>query len=156
MDNYNEIITNLFLGNIIAANDKTFIDKYNIKYIINLSNENINTYPNIKYKHININDDPSENIYDYFDKCVDMIEDCLNNNKAILVNCKLGLSRSASIIVAYFIKIKKLSVAESYDVVNNKRPININFGFLEQLNRYSLYDKKRNLNLSFKKYFINK
>lgn len=156
MDNYNEIIPNLFLGNKIAANDKIFLDKYNIEYIINLSNENINTYPNIEYKHININDDPSENIYDYFDTCVNIIEDCLNNNKVILVNCKYGLSRSASIIVAYFIKIKKLTVSESYDVVNNKRPININIGFLEQLNQYSLYDKKKNLNLSFEKYFINK
>jgi len=156
MDNYNEIITNLFLGNINAANDENFIKKYKIKYIINLSNEKINIFPNIKYKHINIDDDPSENIYKYFDKCTSIIDECLSNNKSILINCKLGLSRSASIIVAYFIKIKNLSVSESHDVVNNKRSININFGFLEQLNQYALYNKKKNLNLSFKQYFINK
>lgn len=144
MDNYNEIIQNLFLGNIKAANDENFLKKYKIKYIINLSNEKINIFPTIKYKHINIEDDPSTNIYKYFDTCTSIINNCLSNNNSILINCKQGLSRSASIIVAYFIKIKKLSVSESYDVVNNKRSININFGFLEQLNQYALYNKKKN------------
>lgn len=145
MNNYDEIIPNLFLGNIYAANDSIFINKYNIKYIINLSNEKINTFSNIQYKHINIDDDPTVNIYKYFDECVSIIENCLSSNKPILVNCKLGISRSASIVVAYLIKKKKLSVTESYDVVNNKRPININFGFLNQLNKYTTNKNRSSL-----------
>jgi protein-tyrosine phosphatase len=137
MNNYDEIYKNLFIGDIKSANDIDFINKYNIKYIINLSNEEINLFPDIKYKHIKIQDLPSENILQYFDTCFDIIDNCLENDIAILVNCFAGMSRSASIIVAYFIKKNNLTVFEAHSLVYTKRPIiYINRGFLMQLQNY--------------------
>ena len=57
-----------------------------------------------------------------------------SQNNKILVHCRAGASRSASLVIAFLMKKKKLSLIESYQFVLNKRPIiEPNMGFVIQL-----------------------
>lgn len=131
-----EIIKNLYIGNINIVDNESFIKSHKIKNILNLSNKIINIYPHIVYIHhkntqlINYN-------YKYYDKYIKIIDDSLNHNKAILVVCETGMNHSAIILIAYFIKINNLSVHEAYNFINSKHTININFEYLDHLNKYA-------------------
>jgi len=55
----------------------------------------------------------------------------------IIVHCLAGVSRSVSLVIAYFIKHKRLSFAETYDLIKSRRRvIHPNDGFVKQLKKF--------------------
>lgn len=83
------------------------------------------------------------NLQIHFDECIEFIEESLKKNENILVHCAAGVSRSASIVIAYIMKTKKLKFEEAFNLVKSKRSIICpNRGFRSQL-----MDFEKSLNL---------
>ncbi|OQV13404.1 hypothetical protein BV898_12356 [Hypsibius exemplaris] len=58
----------------------------------------------------------------------------------VLVHCLMGVSRSASVVLAYLVKYRGMSLEEAHELVRRQRPmISPNRGFWEQL---SLFEKE--------------
>jgi len=140
-----KIIENLYLGDIECSQNKLIIDSNNITSIINLSNSNnySNNYikfDNIDYYDINIDDNRSVNISQYFDKCINIIDNSRNQNKNILVHCMNGVSRSVTIILAYLIKNgHKLNEALIYlKNIRTNQYVRPNIGFFKQLIEFEI------------------
>ncbi|VDD74695.1 unnamed protein product [Mesocestoides corti] len=73
----------------------------------------------------------------HFDALADRIAQEARRGGRTLVHCMAGVSRSASIVLAYLIKYQKMSLAEAYDRVRSIRPcIQPNLGFWRQLIAY--------------------
>lgn len=122
----NEIIPNLWLGNCKAAYDKGFLMKYNIKYIITIM-ENFEEpfrLNCITYFIIPMNDKKlcSKNMINIFESTTDFIFKALKENSPILVHCKRGHHRSASVIAAYLIKYLKINYVVAINYINFLRP----------------------------------
>lgn len=49
-----------------------------------------------------------------FPKLTQLIDDALKNNKKVLIHCQCGVSRSASLIMAYFMKIHRSGYNDAY------------------------------------------
>ena len=82
-------------------------------------------------------DSPDQDLLSFLDDCVNHIEDVCQNDGHILVHCVAGVSRSASVCIAYLVKYKRMSLKKAYYHVFNKRPcIFPNFGFWRQLVEY--------------------
>jgi len=155
---YDKIIDNLYLGNLESTKDYKFLYLNNIKYILSLTQNEVRLEPK-KYKHIhfNVKDAPYEDLISLFDICNSFINEALNNNFGILVHCDMGISRSATIVIAYLMKRRSKSFNNIFQYVKFKRPIiNPNFGFQAQLllfdklnNRYNNYIKL------YKQFLIN-
>ena len=60
----------------------------------------------------------------------------------ILVHCFMGISRSASLILAYLIRHRKMKLNEAIRIVARKRLIWPNEGFLGKLIQYQNYINK--------------
>jgi len=91
-----------------------------------------------KLYRLGIEDSHTEDLYTYFDILSALILTSLKNNKKVLVHCHAGISRSVSVILAFFVKYGKTSVENAYKKVNNKRSIaGPNQGFLKQLEFYA-------------------
>ena len=92
-----EIIPGLWLGNSKSAESRKFIEKYQIKYIINVTKEIPNFFENdgITYLKIPINDSDVCNIdIDHlFNDSYNFILNALKQNLPILVHCKKGHHR---------------------------------------------------------------
>ena len=59
------------------------------------------------------------------------------NNKPVLVHCHRGVSRSATVVIAYMMKFKNIGMLEAFNFVKIQRPIiDPNFGFLIQLQAF--------------------
>lgn len=138
MNEYNKIIDNLYLGNYIAAYNMDLLNILKVKAIVNCTNEvgNLNSNKFI-YLKLFLNDTPDENILNHFDSTADFIHNFIKSNQGILVHCAAGVSRSATITIAYLMKYHKLKLKDAYHHVKKCRPIiNPNEGFIRHLINY--------------------
>ena len=135
----NEIIPKLWLGNYKSSLNHNFIYDNNIKFILRLhQNINFNVHDpniiktnigyiysknNIIYYHIPIEDEftCSLNIFELFDSTTKFIRTAIKLNKAILVHCKRGHHRSASVVAAYLIKYKIMNYKNAVEYINHLR-----------------------------------
>merc|ERR1711962_1014706 len=70
----------------------------------------------------------------YFNQAITFIDQIKNKNGKILVHCKAGVSRSATICLAYLISNSKKCLNDAYDEIKSKRRvISPNFNFMGQL-----------------------
>ncbi|KAG8534218.1 uncharacterized protein KY384_001062 [Bacidia gigantensis] len=89
-------------------------------------------------EYIHIPWDHNANVVDDLLRLCDLVEDRIRQKKKILVHCQCGVSRSASLVVAYGIyKNPQLTVQEAYDAVKNRsRWIGPNMNLIYQLSEF--------------------
>jgi protein-tyrosine phosphatase len=145
ISNYSKITENIFLGNVLSAVDSNFIISNNIKVILSLSSSNINVHPNIlSYHHYYIKDDPEQDIITILNECTAIIENAVKKGYKILVHCEQGVSRSASVVIAYLIKYMNMNFLEAYNFVKRGRIIiRPNSGFVMQLRLFEFLQNKQ-------------
>jgi dual specificity phosphatase 12 len=122
----NEIIPNLWLGNLRAAYNKDFLIRNNIKYIITIM-DNFDCqfkYDDITHLVIPFKDPLLcfKNLIHLFDMSTDFIKNGLLDKKAVLVHCKNGHNRSASIVAGFLIKYIKIDYVTAIHYINHLRP----------------------------------
>jgi hypothetical protein len=93
----------------------------------------------ITTKRLELADDLEEDIFTKFG-VIDDIHAMLELDKAVLVHCAAGVSRSATIVLAYLIRHRKLSLARAWEQVSEARFILPNLGFWAQLMRFELVE----------------
>lgn len=124
---------NLYIGDLKAATMPELMQDMDI--IINLS---CFRYPELEgktYLHIDAPDTPSYNISQHFDKLLEIIHDGILANKKVFVHCVAGISRSATIVLAYMIKKTRtpLEVSLTFMRFSRKQRTEPNEGFMRQL-----------------------
>ena len=138
--NISKITDNIYLSGVNGANNINKLNECNIKCILNCTKNELNYFENnndMMYTRISIDDTFNQNIEKYFDSTYDFIEKCISMNKNILVHCHAGVSRSATILIAYFMRKNKMSYQEAYDFVKKSRDcINPNPDFVNALKNY--------------------
>ncbi|UYV85089.1 DUSP3 [Cordylochernes scorpioides] len=87
----------------------------------------------IKFMGIFALDLSSFNISKYFKQCSDFIEDALANNGKVFVHCMQGISRSATIVLAFLMMKRGMNIRDACREVRKAREIFPNDGFLYQL-----------------------
>ena len=76
---------------------------------------------NIDYLKLDIEDKSHQSLVEYFDEVTAFIrKDRMTN---VLVHCRSGMSRSASLVIAYIMKTKGASCQDAYEYVKHKRSI---------------------------------
>ncbi|KAH3667286.1 hypothetical protein OGAPHI_002935 [Ogataea philodendri] len=69
-----------------------------------------------------------------FPKLTQIIDDALAQNKRVLIHCQCGVSRSASLILAYMMKSKKIGYNEAYNLLKQRAPlISPNFALIYEV-----------------------
>ncbi len=93
--------------------------------------------PRIARLHISdVADDSRHDLMQYFDQCIAFISHALADGKRCLVHCQQGVSRSASLLIAYFIRTQGMSLTQALETIRACRDINPNFGFMRQLRNF--------------------
>uniref|UniRef100_T1GHX6 tRNA pseudouridine synthase n=1 Tax=Megaselia scalaris TaxID=36166 RepID=T1GHX6_MEGSC len=99
------------------------IDKFNITHILSLGIDTpfIDDREIVK-RYIPCLDLPETNMREVFEDTSEFIGLTLDTGGVVLVHCNAGISRSASVIIAYLIMKKGMSFDEAFKLVKDKRP----------------------------------
>lgn len=140
--NVSPITERIYLGGIVYDYDalKRFVDEKDIGAIVSVWDDNmlkVEEQLNLAasdYLYVYVHDNLLANIMQHFDKTYDFINRKLEReHKNIYVHCHAGLSRSATVLIYYFMKRYGLGVTDAYYMVNKKRHIRPNDSFMRQL-----------------------
>ena len=128
IDKYNMILNNLYIGNHQSPIDNEFLNKKNIKLIINCTKTyNYSIDENIQIIRLNITDfnSPENNIIiaSNIDKILEIINIYLGSNEGVLVHCHMGQQRSAMVVACYLMKYLKLSLVDAIIKVKKHRKL---------------------------------
>jgi protein-tyrosine phosphatase len=98
------------------------LEVFRITHIVNLSLEP-NFFPErINYLRVCLGDAPEEPIARAFDSCLAFIDLALDSpDHRVLVHCMAGVSRSATIVIAYLMHRMKLTLEEAHVLVKTRR-----------------------------------
>ncbi|XP_062404098.1 dual specificity protein phosphatase 8 isoform X2 [Sardina pilchardus] len=130
------ILPHLYLGSQKDVLNKELMAQHGITYVLNASN----TCPKPEFileshfMRIPVNDNYCEKLLPWLDKTNAFIDKAKVSNCRVIVHCLAGISRSATIAIAYIMKTMGLSSDDAYRFVKDRRPsISPNFNFLGQL-----------------------
>jgi hypothetical protein len=137
-----EIIPNLYLGNYSDAERNEWTT------IISICPISFHCKTCKNHHILDIEDDLFTNILQYFDFITHLINTHLKNGDKVLVHCVVGMSRSASMIIAYLMKYHKMNLISAFRYTKFKRPIiNPNPSFMKQLKQYELLLSGKPINI---------
>ena len=142
----NQITDNIYLGNMYGAFNKSKLQFLKIRKVLTVMGNFGNHYPKntVIHKIIDIEDNFNSNIIQYFKECLYFID----GNERVLVHCAAGISRSATIVIAYIMWKQKKSYIDARKFVKSKRRIIApNIGFVEQLKTFDGLLKENNYDL---------
>lgn len=132
----NLMIPHLYLG----PNTYNFYElrHFDINTVVNVAVELHNIHSDgFNCMKFNWGDKPSFDILSDLDNVVDKIHSLIDKEKNVFVHCVMGVSRSASVIIAYLMKYNKMDYDSAFKHVKLLRScVNPNSGFVEQLKIY--------------------
>lgn len=129
----NYITDNIYLGSHEALLYPTLLQQKGITHILTIHELHVPYYIQQQciHKQIPIKDQPQENITKIIPEALKFIY----SSDTILIHCKVGKSRSPLIVISYLMNKYNILFDEAYSFVSKKRNININDGFVQQLQK---------------------
>nr|XP_020136137.1 dual specificity protein phosphatase 13 isoform X2 [Microcebus murinus] len=142
LNHINEVWPNLFLGDAYAARDKSKLTQLGITHIVNVAAGKFQVDTGAKfyrgmpleYYGIEADDNPFFDLSIYFLPIARYIRTALSIPQGrVLVHCAMGVSRSATIVLAFLMICENMTLVEAIQTVQAHRDICPNTGFLRQL-----------------------
>ncbi|XP_036869258.2 dual specificity protein phosphatase 13B isoform X2 [Manis javanica] len=137
-----EVWPSLFLGDAYAARDKNKLVQLGITHIVNVAAGKFQVDTGAKfyrgmpleYYGIEADDNPFFDLSVYFLPVARYIRTALSVPQGrVLVHCAMGVSRSATVVLAFLMICENMTLVEAIQAVQAHRNICPNSGFLRQL-----------------------
>jgi len=141
LENCDQIIQNLYLGGVEAALDSQCLAEQGIRAVVCCNRElefpSSKFIPDLEYYRVDVEDMGREPIELFFPEATEFIHNQLLRERPVLVHCKAGVSRSASVLLAYLMEYCGYSLHDAFILTLRLRPtITPNPGFMERLREY--------------------
>ncbi|XP_047447815.1 protein phosphatase Slingshot homolog 1 isoform X1 [Mugil cephalus] len=138
MDKATLIFDHVYLGSEWNASNLEELQETGVGYILNVTREIDNFFPGtFSYHNIRVYDEEATDLLAHWNDTYNFIVKAKKNHSKCLVHCKMGVSRSASTVIAYAMKEYGWSLEKAYNFVKQKRSITRpNAGFMRQLAEY--------------------
>ena len=112
------IVDHLYLGSAAHAAQCELLERLGITALLNVSPNCPNYWPEkFEYETIPVEDNSTADIKIHFRRAIDFINDVKSRGGKVLVHCKAGVSRSATLCLAYLISCRKMCLNDAYDQV---------------------------------------
>ncbi|XP_075154617.1 dual specificity protein phosphatase 13B isoform X4 [Haematobia irritans] len=160
-----EVYPGIYIGDAASAKNKTFLRMKGITHVLNaaegcrygqvdtghsyyrdmpsIRRNNKDTY--FRYMGFPMVDAPTTDISRYFYVAAKFIDSAISSGGKVLVHCLVGMSRSATCVLAYLMICRKMSAVDAIRKVRMHRDIHPNDGFLQQLADLDMELKRKNL-----------
>ncbi|KAI9676771.1 MAG: tyrosine protein phosphatase yvh1 [Trizodia sp. TS-e1964] len=130
---------NLYISGLFTLRRAAVLKAANITHVLSVLRAPLDKALFAQYKHmlVEVDDMESENLLEHFVTTNNFIQDGLAGGGGVLVHCAMGISRSATCVLAYLMQSRKLSPSQALKLLRTSRPIcEPNSGFMQQLELY--------------------
>ncbi|KAM5240293.1 dual specificity phosphatase 29 isoform 2-T2 [Hipposideros larvatus] len=143
----NEVWPKLYIGDEATALDRYRLQKAGFTHVLNAAHGrwNVDTGPDyyrdmaIEYHGVEADDLPTFDLSVFFYSAASFIDRALGfDDSKILVHCVMGRSRSATLVLAYLMIHRNMTLVDAIQQVAKNRCILPNRGFLKQLRELDL------------------
>ncbi|KIJ55259.1 hypothetical protein M422DRAFT_87091, partial [Sphaerobolus stellatus SS14] len=133
-----QIMPNLYLADAHTATSPHVLSSLGITHVVSVLGPALRFPQGVKVLHLPLDDFPWEDLLSHLHRANDWVEDAMRGKgNKVLVHCWQGISRSASVVAAYFIKNQHMSAEAAIAFVKSKRSVvHPNKGFIRQLKQY--------------------
>ncbi|XP_007564607.1 dual specificity protein phosphatase 26-like [Poecilia latipinna] len=134
-----EVWPRLYIGDQHGAENFADLSRHRFTHVLNAAHSKRKGQPTayeqmkITYMGIEAHDSCNYDMSINFQEAADFIHRGLNTGGKVLVHCHVGVSRSATLVLAYLMLKQKLSLVEAICAVKDNRGVIPNRGFLRQL-----------------------
>lgn len=130
----------LYLGDFYAAQNREKLRETGVKTVLTMAaGLNIRCEKGVKHHVFQALDYEYYDISKHFETCCKLIDEALQKG-SVLVHCAAGVSRSATVVIAYLMRKNAWSLSQALKFVKEKRSVVFpNPGFMRQLR---LWEKK--------------
>nr|XP_057927007.1 dual specificity protein phosphatase 26-like [Doryrhamphus excisus] len=134
-----EVWPTIYIGDQHSAENQNDLFKHGITHILNAAHSERRGCPEIyqglqiTYMGIEAHDSCGFDMSVNFEAAANFIHRALNKGGKVLVHCHVGVSRSATLVLAYLMLKQKLTLVEAICAVKENRGVIPNRGFLRQL-----------------------
>ncbi|XP_048839605.1 dual specificity protein phosphatase 26-like isoform X2 [Brienomyrus brachyistius] len=139
LNHADEVWPSLYIGDQDIASSRSELSRLRITHILNCAHSNwrggADYYKGmgITYLGIEARDSPTFDMSVNFTPAADFIRQALSGGGRILVHCAVGVSRSATLVLAYLMIQEHMTLVDAIKTVKDRRGIIPNRGFLRQL-----------------------
>ncbi|XP_041643836.1 dual specificity protein phosphatase 26-like isoform X1 [Cheilinus undulatus] len=134
-----EVWPRLYIGDQDSAENRNDLALNRVTHILNAAHSNRRGQPemykamDITYMGIEAHDSCNFDMSVNFQAAADFIHRALSRGGKVLVHCHVGVSRSATLVLAYLMLKQNLTLVEAICAVKDNRGVIPNRGFLRQL-----------------------
>ncbi|XP_042167492.1 protein phosphatase Slingshot homolog 2 isoform X2 [Oncorhynchus tshawytscha] len=138
MDSPTEIFDHVYLGSEWNASNLEELQNSGVQYILNVTREIDNFFPGVfEYHNIRVYDEEATDLLAYWNDTYKFISRARKAGAKCLVHCKMGVSRSASTVIAYAMKEYGWDLERAFNYVKERRAVTKpNPSFMRQLEEY--------------------
>ncbi|XP_061586045.1 dual specificity protein phosphatase 2 [Cololabis saira] len=130
-----ELLPFLFLGSALHSSRRETLAAAGITAVLNVSSTCPNVYEGeFQYLRLTVEDTLAADIGACFHTAIAFIDSVKQSGGRVLVHCQAGISRSATICLAYLMHTQRVRLDEAFDFVKQRRRvISPNLAFMGQL-----------------------
>eukprot|EP00697_Spironema_sp_BW2_P012019 gnl/Spiro4/28082_TR13905_c0_g2_i1.p1 gnl/Spiro4/28082_TR13905_c0_g2~~gnl/Spiro4/28082_TR13905_c0_g2_i1.p1 ORF type:complete len:303 (+),score=49.93 gnl/Spiro4/28082_TR13905_c0_g2_i1:101-1009(+) len=132
----------LYLGTAACASDAQVLRDLRIFAVLNCAHDvpPSDVAPGVSdYHHVVVDDRPTANISQFFDDAWHFAEPLLLARRAVLVHCRMGISRSTTIVLMILMRWLKVTLWQALTFVRRARTFCFpNHGFMHQLTEFEV------------------
>lgn len=129
----------LYLGNLAVAAKKETLKLLRIQVILQVSGEDtLPMYPGeFQYHCFTFGDNPTTTLTPHITRAIRIIKKAFADGKSVLVHCAAGVSRSASLVIAFIMIIREWDYEKALAFVKERRAcVSPNEGFERELKKW--------------------
>ena len=130
------VLPRLFLGGVESAEDRKVASDLGLTHVLTITADPhaVDVPPWCERLQLTLRDEKDEDIAQFFDTTFEFLSEALERGGRVLVHCKMGRSRSATLVLMFLVRSGRMSLSQAWqDVKACRRQLAINKGFGLQL-----------------------
>mmetsp|Transcript_64901 Transcript_64901/g.193428 ORF Transcript_64901/g.193428 Transcript_64901/m.193428 type:complete len:366 (-) Transcript_64901:95-1192(-) len=157
LNNCDQILPCLYLGGVQAVADTQSVVEQGIRAVCCCCRElefpSSDWCQDLVYFRVDVEDMGAEPIDLYFPEAAEFIHSWVSREQPVLVHCRAGVSRSASVVIAYLIAYQGYTLHDAFFLVRSHRSIvTPNLGFMEKLGDFEEAQRGHEPTIEINKY----
>lgn len=157
LHNCDQILPRLYLGGVQSVADPQIVADQGIRAVCcclrDLEYPDSEFNKDLSYFRVDVEDMGHEPIELYFPQATEFIHSWISREQTVLVHCRAGVSRSASVVMAYLMQYQNYSLHDAFFLVRAHRSVvSPNIGFMEKLGNFEEEVHKHEPSIDILKY----